>query len=521
MNLSQKNIVSFQKVSKFYGANHANDNLDMDIAQGSIHAVIGENGAGKSTAMKMLYGMEVPTSGEIFVRGKAVSYHSSKQAVLDGIGMVHQHFMLSAVHSALDNILLSVVDAKSKWKFLPKLLRPFDKNSIQAELEVIAKKMGFKIPWDRPVELLPVGVQQQIEIIKLLYSNVEIMIFDEPTAVLSPDETEKFMEMLRTLKLAGKTSIIITHKLAEVKAIADSVTIMRRGRTVLTAPASQFSIPELAAHMVGREVELSAKPLKPIEQKSTVLKLSGVNLFKSKRQVLKDINFELKSGEILGVAGVQGNGQSPLMHLLYGPSLFKSGSSRWSGSIEFMGQSAKNWTAFEMRSNGAGIVVADRHVKGVLLDETMLENFILGSGKAFVKFGFILRGLAQKACKSVMDRFDVRPDDPLSLMRSYSGGNQQKFVMAKELAKSPKVFFCSEPTRGVDVGSIEQIHGEILKAREGGMGILLVSSQLDELMKLSDRIVVMFEGAITAEFKRSEAEFDEKKIGLFMCGGHS
>ncbi len=279
-----QHIVKFSDVSKIYGNLKANDQLNFAVVQGSIHALIGENGAGKSTAMKMLYGMERPTTGKIWIRGKAVSFTSSKDALKDGIGMVHQHFMLSPVHSALENVMLGVddsaIEAKGWW---PKCLRPFDTKKLEFDLTKIATKMGFNIPWHTPVEELSVGVQQQIEIIKLLHSRVEIMIFDEPTAVLSPEEIDKFIEMLKNLKEQGKTSIIITHKLAEVKSVADNVTIMRAGKTVQSGVVSEFSVPELASLMVGRQVDMSSRGLEAPTLGAQILSLESISFRKGDR----------------------------------------------------------------------------------------------------------------------------------------------------------------------------------------------------------------------------------------------
>lgn len=511
-------MIRFEQVSKYYGACRANDGLNLSVAQGTIHAIIGENGAGKSTAMRLLFGMELPTSGNIFIKDKKTHYRSSRDAMADGIGMVHQHFMLSPVHSALDNVLLGGTQDIGIARFIPRPFRPLPRKRALKTLEELSKSVDFRIPWNTPVQELPVGIQQQVEIVKLLFKGVDIMIFDEPTAVLSPQETDQFIAMLGRLKAQGKTIIIITHKLGEVKAVSDDVTIMRKGTTVGTRKTSEVSVQELADLMVGRHVLLHAKEQSPPRLGSTVLSLKHVTLRKSHKPLLQDINLEVRAGEIVGIAGVEGNGQSDLLHMLYDPRSRRRGRYDREGEIYFGAENAVNWTAKEVRARNVGVVAADRHRESVLLEDSLTENNLLGYLKEFSSHGIIQRKKLLKATLDLINEFDVRPNDPQATMGSLSGGNQQKFVMARELLRNPSLLLCAQPTRGVDVGSIEHIHRELLAARTAGMGVLLVSSQLDELMQLSDRLIVMCSGKIVATFDRQLQKFDERLIGMAMGG---
>lgn len=511
-------IIRFEHVSKYYGTLRANDDLNFSIAAGTIHALIGENGAGKSTAMKLLFGMEQRTSGDIYVQGELAAYRSPKEALKHGIGMVHQHFMLSAVHSALDNVLLGCdAPAVGLSRLLPAGLRPLPRRSVLKKLKEIAEEVQFNIPWHTPVGELSVGIQQQIEIMKLLHSGVDIMIFDEPTAVLSPLEIEHFTTMLHRLKSQGKTIIVITHKLQEVKNMADHVTVMRKGKTVGTRDIVDVSVQDLADLMVGRKVLLKTDAPISAVLGPTILSLKNLTLKKNRRTLLEDIDMDVRSGEIVGIAGVEGNGQSDLLHLLYDPGAKAQGRFELSGELNFGEENAKYWSSSDVRGFGVGIIASDRHHEGVLLDETLAENNLLGHLDEFTNHMLINRKKLADHTQQLMTAYDVRPNNPEAIMGSLSGGNQQKFVMVRELSRKPRLLLCAQPTRGVDVGSIEQIHRELLNARTAGMGILLVSSQLDELMQLSDRLLVMCSGRVVARFARGE--FDERKIGLAMGGG--
>ena len=505
-------IVKFSDVSMQFGNVLANDRLNFEIYPGTIHAVIGENGAGKSTAMKLLYGMHRPTSGQIYVQGKKISYRSPRDAVRDGIGMVHQHFMLSSVHTALENVVLST-DPEQEFKWWPSGLTLVKRTQFLAKLETLTKSVGFNIPWDRPVEELPVGIQQQIEISKLLVSDVNLLILDEPTAVLSPLEITSFFSILRTLRQQGKTIVIITHKLQEVLDIAERVTIMRSGQTVSTMPTAGSTIQSLADLMVGRHVDLGAVELKRNTTSKIMLEAKHLTIKDNSKSLLQDVSFQLKSGEILGVAGIQGNGQTDLVKVLYAPRTAKK---RWrvDGDIRFGGLNGWAMSTKEIRKSGVGVIGADRHRESVILNFSLWKNLFLGMEISF--YGVMAKNKLIEQTKKLLDKFSIRANHADTDMRDLSGGNQQKFVVARELSRNPKILLCSEPTRGVDVGSIEQIHHELRVARDSGTAIMLVSSQLEELMALSDRIIVMTKGSVAGEFVRGK--YDEKIIGRSMLG---
>lgn len=524
-------IIKFQGISKYYGEVRANNDLNFEVQPSTIHAVVGENGAGKSTAMKILAGVEAPTTGKIYIRGKPLVEYSAKEARGQSVGMVYQHFMLSPRHSALDNVLLSVSRnfAGDQKSWLPAMLRFSDRKRTLVKLENLCSSVGFRIPWLQPVEHLSVGVQQQIEIVKLLYAGAEIMIFDEPTAVLSPLETDSFLAMLCRLKQQGKTILLITHKLKEVLQVCDGVTVMRSGTTVATINnlktsntqgQQKMSLAQLAELMVGRSISFDSPKLSPRVSDALVLDVSGLSLKRRGKVLLDKISLQVGAGEIVGIAGVEGNGQAELMKVLYLQSkdtalprtLLRGASYR------VMGKSVLGRTTRYLRRLKVGITAADRIQESVLITESLAENNMLGHLDEFSKCGILNRRGAFEHTDILVQGFNVKAPSADALMQDLSGGNQQKFVMARELSRKPSLLLCSEPTRGVDVGSIEQIHGELIKARDKGMGILMVSSQLDELMKLSDRILVMYNGKIIAEFARDS--FQEREIGKAMLGVH-
>jgi ABC-type uncharacterized transport system ATPase subunit len=517
-------LIEFSHVTKKYGTLLANDDLCFSVNKGEIHAIIGENGAGKSTAMKLLFGLETLTSGIIKVNGASQSWTSPRGAMASGLGMVHQHFMLSPVHSALDNVILGQEQLKghrSQARFL-KSLRPIDRKSILRELEELSAAVGFRIPWQEPVEHLPVGIQQQLEIAKLLYAGVEVMIFDEPTAVLSPEETETFLNMIRNLNQRGRTIIIITHKLREVKSIADRVTVLRRGKTVCTANCGDVTVQDMADLMVGRHVhlgELTRSEKAPGDELLCIERLTIEGL--GSRPTLTDVSLSVKEGQVVGIAGVEGSGQSELFSAVLNPRRALRASAP-NSVIRVFGQDGRILGRNLIRQQAIGVVPADRLREAVLPEETLIENELLGhdhefAAKALSGYQWIDRKKARERLVGELKTFDVRPPDPDARLGGFSGGNQQKFVMARELSRNPKLILCSQPTRGVDVGAIEQIHGELLNRRDKGAGILLISSQLDELMALSDVIHVMYSGKIMATFNRQA--FSEHAIGLAMGGG--
>jgi ABC-type uncharacterized transport system ATPase subunit len=512
-------LIEFRDVSKLYGALAANHHLSLKIRRGRIHAIIGENGAGKTTAMKLLFGLEAPSEGTILFQDTPRPWRDPRGAMAAGIGMVHQHFMLSPVHSALDNVILGR-EVKSS-RLLQRCFFPIDRMKLRRELQDLAANVGFDIPWDKPAGELPVGIQQQLEIIKLLHAGVDVMIFDEPTAVLSPDETVQFLKMIQQLNRLGKTIIIITHKLREVKAVAHDVTVLRRGESVASLEAAGLTIQEMADLMVGRHVRLGELSRSSNMTGAEILSLEHVTLL-DRRGVARlcDVSLSLHGGEIVGIAGVEGSGQSALMQVIMSPSGALSGG-KPKGQISLFGKNVSSLDVAAVRELGVAVVPADRLREGVIVDETLLENDLLGHDGEFAEGPhrlkvFVNRKKVAARLDGEMKAFDIRPADAQALLGQLSGGNQQKFVMARELSRNPRLILVAQPTRGVDVGSIEQIHAEILRRRDQGAGVLVISSQLDELMALSDRIVVMFQGQIVASFARGE--FDEGRIGAAMGG---
>lgn len=509
--------VEFKGLCKSFHGVVANDHISLKIQSGSIHAIVGENGAGKSTAMKMLYGTYPPDSGEIYIQGKLWGgrqkhWVSPSDAIQCGIGMVHQHFMLGGPHTVLDNILLGVEKSASGWGWLPKALRPIDRKSARERLELISKQYGLFVDWYAKVENLSVGVQQRIEILKLLYHNAQILILDEPTAVLTPQETVELFANLKILCQQGKTIVLITHKLKEVMNVADRVTVFRAGKVVSEREIGQTSIEDLAGLMVGRKVSLQAEaPLGPV-LKSSVLEVSHLTLNGKSR--IRDVHFSIRGGEIVGISGVEGNGQTDLLHALLHPKEFPE----MTGSIKILGNDVKNLKTRQIKDLGVGAVPDDRLRDALLLDRPVRENFLLGlqRRKPFYKKGLSSYKHLESMTRQILEEYDVRPRSTEIRAGALSGGNQQKLVIAREFLGSPQFFIAAQPTRGVDVGSIEFIHKRILRARSEGSGILLVSSELDEILALSDRILVMYEGRIVAEFSRGEVS--EKVLGLRMGG---
>ncbi len=513
--------VEFRRLSKSFHGVQANVDISLKVKKGTIHAIIGENGAGKSTAMKMLYGTYMPDSGEIWIHGKPwggrmKSWSSPMDAIRCGIGMVHQHFMLSAPHTALDNILLGVETSHPFFSWLPRSLRPISRDQARGKLNRIADQFGLKVDWAAKVETLSVGIQQRIEILKLLYRDAEILILDEPTAVLTPQETSELFVQLRKLCQLGKTVIIITHKLKEVMSVADHVTIFRAGKVVGEREIAETQIEELATLMVGRKVKLQAETPPPPQLGEPVLEVSDLSL--QSRRGLRNVNFQVRSGEIVGISGVEGNGQAELLQILLHPRDDAASKTGW---VRILGKDTARLTTEQVKALGVGVIPDDRLRDGLLLDRPVQDNFLLGlqRRKPFSRKGILSYSKLSQEVSRAIKEYDIRPPLLQAKAGGLSGGNQQKIVIAREFKYSPKFLIASQPTRGVDVGAIEFIHKKILMAREEGSGVLLISSELDEILALSDRILVMFDGKILAEFKRGEAT--EKALGLRMGGALS
>lgn len=510
---SQK-VVEMKNITKKFGSFVANDNINLTVHKGEVHALLGENGAGKSTLMNILYGLYHQTSGEIHINGKLVNMDNPNVAIENGIGMVHQHFMLVQPFTVAQNIILGTEPTKG--------LGAVDINKAIQDVKDISEKYGLYVDPNAKVEDITVGMQQRVEILKALYRGAEILILDEPTAVLTPKEIQELIQIIRNLTKEGKSIIIITHKLKEIKAAADYCTIIRRGKYIDTVKVSESSEDELAAMMVGREVNFKvdkgeAKP------KQTVLKIKDL-IVKDNRKisVVDGLSLEVKAGEILGIAGIDGNGQSELVEALTG--LRKS----QSGSIKINGHEVLNNTPKEVFKKGIKNIPEDRHKRGLILDFTVSENTVLQNYKdaRFSKNGILDKEAIEKYADGIIERFDVRPTDHTVKARALSGGNQQKIIIGREVDNievsrastgEAQLLIATQPTRGLDVGAIEFVHKALVKQRDEGNAVLLVSLELDEVMNVSDRIAVIYEGKIVGVVDAKYA--DENTLGLMMAGG--
>lgn len=497
--------VEFKNVSRIYERCRANDHLSFSITQGSIHGLIGENGAGKSTAMKMLFGLEQPDEGEIFVFGQKVQFSSATEAMNSGIAMVHQHFMLAENLTALENFML-VQSSSSPWQ-----LR--NKRSELALAEEFARSYHFTIPWLKPINELSIGEQQRLEILKALSRRGKILILDEPTAVLTPHEIQEFFKKLRALKSQGQTLILITHKLKEVLEITDEVTILRQGKVVDRLQTAQANASILSEKMIGHRLEtlqVTSAEMTSAKDKTKKLRLKNIKAETASARLEVPL-LEITGGEILGIAGVEGNGQQELIDLLLHPKSFK----KIEGELELLGQSTLGLSTSRLRQLSLGVLPEDRLHRGSVSTMNLTENFLLGYQHQ-MKWGFISWAELEKETNKNIQKFNVVPADPLARFSSLSGGNQQKLVAARELSHNPELIFAFQPTRGVDIGAADFIHRQILAAKNRQAAVLLISSELDELLKLSDRILVFFRGRVQAEFSRSS--FNENKIGAAMGG---
>ena len=499
-------------IQKHFGSVWANRDIDLTVEKATIHGIIGENGAGKSTLMSVLYGFYQADDGTIAIDGKEVKIANSTQAIALGVGMVHQHFMLVEPLSALENILLGAEDS---WSL------DASKRAAREKLQTISERFGLSVPLDEPVGELPVGVQQRVEILKALYRQANILILDEPTGVLTPQEADQLFEVLRDLKNQGVTILIITHKLREIMHITDNVSVMRQGAMVAHRKTAETSAEELAELMVGRPVakEVAREPANVGPTRLSARDLS----YKDSKGItrLDHVSLELKAGEIVGIAGVSGNGQTELLKILSGEIRANGG-----GNITLCGDtkdssveySHKNYPdPAQLRLKGVGHVPEDRLGQGLLKNFTMQESAILGYDRE-PRLGTRFSLIPKKVKALTLDlirAFDVRPSLPEIRSANMSGGNQQKLIIAREMEHHPKILLIGQPTRGVDVGAIELIYKEIMKARDAGTAILVVSVELDEILTLSDRILVMNQGRITGELTAKEA--DPRTIGMLMA----
>lgn len=504
--------VEFRNVCKAFGPVQANADVSFAIAKGSIHGVIGENGAGKSTLMSILYGYYKADSGQLLLDGEARAIRTSHEAIAFGIGMVHQHFMLVENMTVLDNVMLGT---EGGFRLAA------HRAATEAKLREICSRYRLDIDPLATISDLSVGAQQRVEILKQIYRSANILILDEPTAVLTAQETASLFEILRLFKEQGKTIILITHKLGEIMAITDQVTVMRAGRVVGAVATATTSKEELANMMVGRPIQ-SELPRAPFKPGAPVLKVENLQLNdKAGVRLLADVGFTLRAGEIVAIAGVSGNGQSELMEILSGMRMPTSGTVEMDGkALPFAGRHDADGLPATFRKLGIGHVPEDRLRDGVIKDFSVMQNTVFGyQDRGKNRWGLLDFAAIAKRCAHLLKSFDVRPANPDIRIGLLSGGNQQKVVIAREVSAAPKLMLVGQPTRGVDIGTIESIHTQLLKMRDEGVAILLVSVELEEVRALADRIIVMSGGRITGELNIEE--FDTTRIGLLMGGMHT
>ena len=497
-------MLELRNIKKAFGDCVANEDVSLMVGKGTIHAIVGENGAGKSTAMKIVYGFFDPDSGEIIFDGKLVTIRNPHDAIALGIGMVHQHFMLVDTMTVAENIILGAETGSAA---------NLDIEKANADIKNLSGDLRLNIDPRALIEDLSVGQQQRVELLKALYRNADFLILDEPTAVLSPQEVEEFFAILRRMKEQGKTIVIITHKLDEVLAISDEVTVMRDGRTVGRVKTAETNTQELARLIVGRDVLLrvektDAKPA------ATVLEVRDLRVTGRHGIAVEEVSFAVRAGEIVGIAGIEGNGQTELIEALAGLRRPDA------GSVEFEGRDVTYLSARELKELGIAHIPEDRHRRGLLLNSDLSENSILGvhyRSPLTAAGGVMSTAAIQKRVGDIIERFDVRPANPDLSAKSLSGGNQQKLIIGREFQLDPKFLLVSQPTRGVDIGAIEFIHRKLIELRDKGRAVLLISAELEEVTALADRLLVIREGKIVGELDPKASSFEE--IGILMTGG--
>ena len=497
-------VLELRNIVKAFPGVLANDHIDLTLNKGEILSLLGENGAGKTTLMNILYGLYSPDEGEIRVRGELVNIRSPQDAILKGIGMIHQHFMLVQVFTVVENVMLGVEKLKN-WFLL-------DRESVAKRVRKISDDYKLRVDPDALIEDLPVGVQQRVEIIKVLYRQADILILDEPTAVLTPQESEELFKVLRSLVAKGKSIIFITHKLKEVLALADRVAVLRQGRIVGTTPAAETSESSLAKMMVGRDVLLTVRK-RAAKPKKVVLEVQDLHILDDRKlAAVKGVSFNIRAGEILGVAGVQGNGQTELVEALTGLRKIES------GKVLILGRDSTHSSVRDITQLGSAHVPEDRQEDGLVLPFSVADNLVLNTyyNAPFSKGITLQRNEINQAATERVKLFDIRTPNIFVPVSNLSGGNQQKTIVAREFSRPIKLLIASQPTRGLDVGSIEYIHKRIVEQRDEGAAVLLVSPELDEILGLADRIAVMFAGRIMKVLLQKEAT--RNMLGLLMAG---
>ncbi|QRG67483.1 ABC transporter ATP-binding protein [Brevibacillus choshinensis] len=496
--------LEMKQMTKKYGEFTANDQVSFTLEAGEVHAIVGENGAGKTTLMRMLYGMEQPTEGEILLNGKPVAFRGPNDAIRNGIGMVHQHFMLFGDFTVAENIVIG---------YEPKQAGFFRRKEAVEKVRALSEEYRIPINPLTQVSACSVGEQQRVEILKVLYQGAEIIVLDEPTAVLTPLEVKDLLQTIRNLAASGKSVILITHKLQEVMEVADRITVLRGGRVTGTVSQSETNVDDLARLMVGRELEELSQRV-PLEGKR-LLHVDRVTM-REKQTLLDHVSFSIHHGEIVGIAGVSGNGQSELLQAISGLRPIQE------GKIHLDGTDVTNKSVEAIRQAGLAHIPEDRYLWGTAKLESVEENALMGYQRKpeFYRRGVILRDSFRQVVRGWVDRFAIKTGSRQlqELAGNLSGGNLQKLIVARELGQETPLLIAAEPTRGVDIGAMEHIHQALIEKRNNGDGILLVSSELSEILALSDRVLVMYKGRIAGELARSEAT--EEKISVLMAGGN-
>ncbi|WIM37378.1 ABC transporter ATP-binding protein [Paenibacillus sp. PK4536] len=496
-------VVELKQITKVFPGIIANDSISFKLHKGEIHALLGENGAGKSTLMNVVFGLYQPEEGSIEVNGEPVIIDSPNRAIELGIGMVHQHFKLVQPFTVTENIILGSE---------PKKGTRINYKKATEEIRQLSEQYGLQVNPNAKIHDISVGMQQRVEILKTLYRGAEILIFDEPTAVLTPQEISELMEIMKRLVAEGKSIILITHKLKEIMQIADNVTIIRRGKVVDTVKKSETTPQELAEKMVGRNVTFKVDK-KPAEPGSVVLEMANiVSNNKEGTAVLQGLNLQVRAGEILGIAGVDGNGQSELIEALTGLRHVDG------GTVKLLGQDITNMSPRKITESGVSHIPEDRHKHGLVLDFSVSENMVLETyyKPPFNKGGFLNFDAIDKHATRLVERFDVRTPSIATHARSLSGGNQQKAIIAREIDKNPTLMIAAQPTRGLDVGAIEFVQQQLIAQRDQGKAVLLISFELDEIINVSDRIAVIYEGQIVGEVLPEKT--NDQELGLMMAG---
>ena len=502
--MAHENVIEMREITKIFGEFVANDKINLELRKGEIHALLGENGAGKSTLMNMLAGLLEPTSGEIVVNGKSEKLDSPSKAASLGIGMVHQHFMLVEAFTVAENIILgSEVTNKGV----------LDLKKANADILELSERYGLAVDPTAKVEDISVGAQQRVEILKTLYRGADILIFDEPTAVLTPAEILELMEIMKTLVKEGKSIILITHKLDEIRAVADRVTVIRRGKSIQTVGIEGATNKDLAEMMVGRSVSFVTEK-EEAQPKEVVLAISDLVVNENRGvPAVKELSLDVRAGEIVGIAGIDGNGQSELIQAITGLRKVKS------GSIKIKGQEVVGLSPRKITEMNVSHVPEDRHRDGLVLEMMLSENIALQTyyKEPLSKNGALNYNQINSYARKLMEEFDVRAANEIVPASALSGGNQQKAIIAREVDRNPDLLIVSQPTRGLDVGAIEYIHKRLIGERDKGKAVLVVSFELDEIINLSDRIAVIHDGKIQGIVKPSET--NKQELGILMAGG--